>query len=679
MVVPRRRYNVYPRIGQVTIEQVNRVLLESVYLLLEVRRGPVKVREGEVIDRDEYRGRGREAHEALGRVQHRLDHGGRRVGGDGTRGNDDGHVLRPVLRSRSIPRPRGGGEVAERRGMAAAPRLPQPADVAPCLLPGDRGVRGVLDWNSAFRHVVQLRTPPGYGPGWTATPFSGPCPPPPPLEGLALADWPIETDRLEARASRGPAPARAQSPRGCQFRVTTLSSQLVTLADLSVLADTLGQGEGLSPVRALQFEKGVLLTARSRLEREGNTKSETRLQRPRHSAKLNTRTHDLACSCVDFSGSSRIRACDWRDSAASMEPSRCSQGGEGRKRKLEAPNSEGSLVASDTADLKALLDQHSDQMRRMQSQIDGLVAINSTLQARLDGHAERQAQEVDELREKCNVLQLRCGSLERSIQVLRKDVSWSYSAPSIPRSHWIEQGRDDEYAAHMEGSLRGINQDVECIRNGEDEDFYCRCLDYCGQMEVLHDDALLPHFKELADAIQLSSGIREIIIDSIELRPSALRILFPAMEGKVKVVDMRRIRIPGPDAVKCYEIIAASIRRNHSLKGLTWCNNRISSDDQADLLIKSIIDNRSIENVQLANCFNQSGVDGCRALVALMTCGRPFNWLDFSGNCLSDIDDVAAALATNPQLQQLLIHDNEINDRDAELIAQALKQNTNLQ
>ncbi|EJK59751.1 hypothetical protein THAOC_19988 [Thalassiosira oceanica] len=346
------------------------------------------------------------------------------------------------------------------------------------------------------------------------------------------------------------------------------------------------------------------------------------------------------------------------------------RGDEGRKRKLEASNIEGSPVAFDTMDLKNLLD-------RMQSQIDGLVAINSTLQARLDGQAERQAQEVNGLREKCEVFESRCGSLERSIQVLKKDVDWSYSAPSIPRRHWIEQGHDEEYADKMEDILCRIKGDVTSIRNGET--ISCTCLDYYGQMAVLHDDALLPHFKELADAIQLSKGIQEINIDNLELHPSALGILFPAMEGKVRNIDMRNIGFPGPDAVKCYEIIASSIRRNHALKTLTWTDNQIPSDDQADLLIDSVIKNRSIKNVRLENCFNQSGANGCRALAALMTCGRPVDWIDFRGNALSGIDDVAAAVASNLQLEALRICDNELNDRDAELIAQALKQNTNLQ
>ncbi|EJK55140.1 hypothetical protein THAOC_25156, partial [Thalassiosira oceanica] len=71
--------------------------------------------------------------------------------------------------------------------------------------------------------------------------------------------------------------------------------------------------------------------------------------------------------------------------------------------------------------------------------------------------------------------------------------------------------------------------------------------------------------------------------------------------------------------------------------------------------------------------------NGCKALASLISSGRHVNCLDFRENGLAGIDDVAAALATNPQLETLWISDNDLNDRDAELIAEALKQNTNLQ
>ena len=81
----------------------------------------------------------------------------------------------------------------------------------------------------------------------------------------------------------------------------------------------------------------------------------------------------------------------------------------------------------------------------------------------------------------------------------------------------------------------------------------------------------------------------------------------------------------------------------------------------------------------MENGFNQNGVNGCRALASLLMCGRPIERLDFDRNGLSGIDDVTAALATNPQIRALSMTENKLNDRDAELIAQALKPNTNLQ
>ncbi|EJK58758.1 hypothetical protein THAOC_21085 [Thalassiosira oceanica] len=344
-----------------------------------------------------------------------------------------------------------------------------------------------------------------------------------------------------------------------------------------------------------------------------------------------------------------------------------------KRRRVRAPDPRGGVTTRTLDDIHSVLEEHARQIEKLTAANKQLEVRNTALEERckaLDRKSESLERASDEL-------EVRCSSLERSIQVLRKDVDWTYSAPDVPRSHWIEQGHDEEYTDNMEGCLRRIKRDVERIRNGE-EDYYCACLDYEDQLSILHDNALLPHFKELADAIQLSNDIQQINIDNMELRPSALNILFPVMEGKVTGIFMRA-RFPDPDAVECYETISASIRRNHALKKLTWIGNQIPSDDQADLLIKSIIDNWAIKDVVLNNCFNQSDNNGCKALASLISSGGPVSCLDFRENGLSDIDDVAAALATNPQLETLWISDNDLNDRDAELIAEALKQNTNLQ
>ena len=360
-------------------------------------------------------------------------------------------------------------------------------------------------------------------------------------------------------------------------------------------------------------------------------------------------------------------------------------GGKARKRKLAAPGDgtsndsggdKGGTLTS--ADIATLLEKHTRQLdERVRVQSDRLEAKNAALEEECRS-LQLQIHELNtdnaRVREDYRA---RCDFMERSIQVLKKDVNWTYSAPDIPRSHWIEQGYDEEYADNMEQFLSDVKRDVEHIRNGTSS-ILCTCLGYNERdSSISHDDALLLHFQELADAIQVSGGgINSIDIYGFELRPSSLKILMPVMENKESNVNMYRLRFP---AMRCYEIVCQSIRSNRRLEKVEWVGIEIESDEQADMLIESIIDNQSIKSVSLDSSFNQEGVNGCRALTSLMTSGRSFRFLDFDRNGFSDIDDVAAALAANPPLQILNMAGNKLNDRDAELIAQALKHNAHLQ
>jgi len=151
------------------------------------------------------------------------------------------------------------------------------------------------------------------------------------------------------------------------------------------------------------------------------------------------------------------------------------------RRKTDTPNNDahGASAMDETlANINAVLAEHSHQ-------INTLVAANR--------------------------------ALERSIQVLKKDTSWTYSAPDIPRSHWIETGHDEDYADVLEEFLSNIQIVVEGIRNeSRDSVYHCLVGNNTGTA-IMHDDALIPHFAELADAIQVSStnvelGMRKMTI-----------------------------------------------------------------------------------------------------------------------------------------------------------------------
>lgn len=53
---------------------------------------------------------------------------------------------------------------------------------------------------------------------------------------------------------------------------------------------------------------------------------------------------------------------------------------------------------------------------------------------------------------------------------MKKEGNWSYSAPDVPMSHWVEQGHDGAYAHHAERLIQSIKDNTLCLRsNSSDE------------------------------------------------------------------------------------------------------------------------------------------------------------------------------------------------------------------
>ncbi|EJK45289.1 hypothetical protein THAOC_36100, partial [Thalassiosira oceanica] len=209
-----------------------------------------------------------------------------------------------------------------------------------------------------------------------------------------------------------------------------------------------------------------------------------------------------------------------------------------KRRRVHAPNSRGDVPPRTLDGINAVLEEHARQ-------IETLAAANKVLEGRnaaLEERCKALDRKSESLKRSCDKLEVRCISMERSIQVLKKDVNWSYSAPYVPRDYWIEQGHDEEYTNNVDWCIERIKENAQAIRRSKSQNFCCSCLDYGDQLTILHDDALLPHFKELADAIQVSNGIEQICIDNMELGPSALSILCPVMEGRVLDIVMQSLR-----------------------------------------------------------------------------------------------------------------------------------------
>ncbi|EJK50629.1 hypothetical protein THAOC_30334, partial [Thalassiosira oceanica] len=167
-----------------------------------------------------------------------------------------------------------------------------------------------------------------------------------------------------------------------------------------------------------------------------------------------------------------------------------------KKRRLDEGLSAANGGVVTMEDVQRLIDQRvlqaeqatQREMASMRRQADALDEANAALK-----------KQMVELKLETEDLRRRCDVNARSIQVLKKDVKWTYSAPDIPRSHWHNQGHGDQYIAEMTKLVKVIKKITEKLRNGEDlKQIYLK-----PEIPLAHDDILLPHWSELSDAIQL--------------------------------------------------------------------------------------------------------------------------------------------------------------------------------
>ena len=111
---------------------------------------------------------------------------------------------------------------------------------------------------------------------------------------------------------------------------------------------------------------------------------------------------------------------------------------------------------------------------------------------------------MDELEKKCKSLEGKCNSLERSIQILIKEQKWEYSAPSIPTGYWVDRGLDEGSVRAMKHLLQQMEGRTTNLRSGRNIQQHIS-LSGCHfpSPALRHYDELLPHWEELANALQV--------------------------------------------------------------------------------------------------------------------------------------------------------------------------------
>ena len=181
------------------------------------------------------------------------------------------------------------------------------------------------------------------------------------------------------------------------------------------------------------------------------------------------------------------------------------------------------IVAEMKAQMMRMQNELDDTKSRSKNEMDEMKSRSASMQNEMDG-VKRRLPRVDELerkcqslaaglansREKCKSLEARCESLERSMQILAKDTKWEYSAPVIPASHWIDRGFDEIYIERMELLfLRTIKVYTCELRRGAcSEDIRLGGRSGANDPVLLHDDALLPHWREFANALHYARIVK---------------------------------------------------------------------------------------------------------------------------------------------------------------------------
>ena len=303
----------------------------------------------------------------------------------------------------------------------------------------------------------------------------------------------------------------------------------------------------------------------------------------------------------------------------------------------------GDNTAAATAGSDDIIAEMKANMTRMQNEMDSmkgrLLQMDELERRRYQSQEEKyhvQEEKSKLQEEKCKMLEDRCESLERSMKILIDEQKWEYSAPDIPRSHWIESGFDEDYIEDIEQFLKDIKRDAFYLRNMGASNTDIDLGENEGSTLILHDDMLLPHWREFANAVQLYNHPIEMVrMESVQLTLSVMNLLVPALKQK----QFDYFYLGNNEFVNVREGIDFAveiIKGNRQLKTFGWVVDRVNSMDDAQHLVGALIRHPSIDWISLKNCFGED-VNGFDILCSLLASGKSFNLIDFDNNNIQTV------------------------------------------
>jgi len=275
---------------------------------------------------------------------------------------------------------------------------------------------------------------------------------------------------------------------------------------------------------------------------------------------------------------------------------------------------------------------------------------------------------------------------------------WEYSAepPEPYEDNEIEYDEDEmQLYTDMYSSIKsttnkmrrgehfGLGFGVISHQQGEDED-----------ETFLHDEVMIPHWKEFADALAQyrhylnqceDRDLFRLCFCRVQLNSEVLEMLQKALE----VTPFNELSLKyNQSGNNLVSFATKALQNNKRCKVLSMKGNTFESGDfvevKNNLLWETVNNHPSITTLDLTNCFNPyllSSIGSSSSLLgdALSRLGKLTN-LDLSENGISGEKAIFVAnfVGTNPSMLELNLTSNKINDDDAAKIAEGLAKNNTL-
>ena len=301
--------------------------------------------------------------------------------------------------------------------------------------------------------------------------------------------------------------------------------------------------------------------------------------------------------------------------------------------------------------------------------------IISDIQTKLD----TVEKEKEELKQRCTELTQRNQELEIKVKdlTLKNEYNeWSYTAEDISASYWIERGfAEDEYVEREE-FISKLKEYTNKLRRGEPlEEVDLFTIDH-----MLHDDILLPHWKEFADALEQYQkfnhredyGIKRFRIDDVQLQQEVLNMISPALQ----TLQIKKIAFGGNIGSDVIPFISNIIQHNPYIENVGWRNQIESVDDMRHLC--NSIKNRDSNVLKFLGLY--SAFDGNNSNMMKIMLEASHHLKKLSLYCIGIGSEsahlIANFLASNPSLDYLDLRGNNLSDADMPLLANALQSNT---